>query len=32
MAEPASLGDVVSLLELLVAAVALGIMIGRSLS
>lgn len=31
MAEPVSLGDVISLLELLVAAVGLGIMIGRAL-
>jgi hypothetical protein len=31
MAEPVSLGDVISLLALLVAAVGLGIMIGRAL-
>jgi len=31
MAEPASLGDVIALLELLIAAVGLGIVIGRAL-
>jgi hypothetical protein len=31
MAEPVSLGEVISLLELLIAAVGLGIVIGRAL-
>lgn len=31
MAEPVSLGDVISLLELVIAAVGLGVVIGRAL-